>query len=150
MIRSDCKCQGLARSMIGCGSRDCRCFAEWRHCLSPLAGKCTTRLEEANSQHANSVSGSMNFFAVKKSRGGTRHSTIQEISKCRCCCRDCHASTAFVWVLVAVIEMRVSKDAALVSMPVSMLYVKDSRPVPGLSYRLRDLRYRRVMRLESS
>jgi hypothetical protein len=36
--------------------------------------------------------------------------------------RDYHASTAFVWVLVAVIEMRVSKDAALVSMPVSMLY----------------------------
>jgi hypothetical protein len=39
-------------------------------------------------------------------------------------CCDCHASTAFVWVLVAVIEMRVLKDAALVSisMPVSMLY----------------------------
>jgi hypothetical protein len=35
---------------------------EWRHCLSPLAGKCTTRLVEANSQHANSVSGSMDFL----------------------------------------------------------------------------------------
>jgi hypothetical protein len=48
-------------------------------------------------------------------------------------CRDCHASTAFVWVSVAVIGLRVSKDAALVCINAcfnALLYVKDSRPIP--------------------
>jgi hypothetical protein len=47
--------------------------AEWRHCLSPLAGKCTTRLVEAKSQHANSVVGvRIDELFAAKSRGEER------------------------------------------------------------------------------